>query len=59
MRSETILDNYIKMNKIILLKNVNQILKSFGITLLVSIIQHLNTNNIFSTKQFGWNLQVR
>jgi len=32
MRSNTILDNYIKMKKIILLKNVNQILKSFGIT---------------------------
>jgi len=36
-RSETIQDKYIKMNKIILLKNVNQILKRFGITLLVQL----------------------
>jgi len=36
-RSEKILDNYIEMNKIILLKNVNQILESFGITLIVKL----------------------
>jgi len=36
-RSDTILDNYIEMNKIILLKNVNQIQKYFGITVIVKV----------------------
>jgi len=36
-RSEKILDNYIEMNKIILLKNVDQILKRYRITLIVKL----------------------